>query len=198
MTRDACGSTDQESCPTLIIPERSHTLISDSQFAELCAEFGSSSPPSTSDAQQKEPLEVDVWKRAPRDTAWDTCPFCGSPMQNPSSKLQAMIHYWLLRQRQGQDLRPTDTLAVCQRHRDEKDVIPQGLAQGWPAKIDFRNLRRRISDPSQRYLRVLEEHVLTPERSVWFQHVKLRRESIGKKASSGVVQIDTFHERQPG
>ena len=113
-------------------------------------------------------------------------------------KLQSMIQYWLLRQRQGQILRPTDTLAVCQRHRDEQDVIPQGLALGWPATIDFRNLRRRISDPTQRYLRVLEEHILTPEQSFWFQHVKARRGSVGKKASSGVVQIDTFHERQPG
>jgi len=64
--------------------------------------------------------------------------------------------------------------------------------------IDFRSLRRRISDPSQRYLRVLEQHIVTPEQSFWFQHVKSRRETVGKKASSGMVQIDTFHERQPG
>lgn len=43
MTSDSCESKDPQRGPTLIIPKRSSSFISNSQFADLCAEFGTSS-----------------------------------------------------------------------------------------------------------------------------------------------------------
>lgn len=186
------GSNEYETqFSKLIIPKRSRDSIPDKVFAELRAEFGTVQPlsnKSTSSTQERPTSCI----------ATNKCPFCGDSMYAPSKKLRAMIQYWEHRARQGQILWPTDTLAVCQRHRDEQSVIPEGKLLGYPMDIDFRQLRRRVADPHRRYLGVLEDRITCPEHSAWFQAARQQREYMGKKASSSAHQIETFHDRQSG
>ena len=132
-------------------------------------------------------------------TVAEACPFCHEPMPNPMSPaLHALVQQWVQKSRAGKVLRPIDTLAVCQRHRDEHDIIPHGRRNGWPLELDFRALRRRITDPKHRYMRVLQDRLLDPERSPFFQEARRAREHMGKRASASAHQIDRFDEQQCG
>ncbi|WFD32505.1 hypothetical protein MSPP1_003553 [Malassezia sp. CBS 17886] len=117
------------------------------------------------------------------------CPFCHEALAQPISRtLRGMIRHWQRRERAGLALRPTDTLAVCQRHRDEHDVIPRGRARGWPAHVSFKELRRRVTDPKERYLTVLEDRILYPEHSRWFTEHRAHYGEIGWELLTDVLQ----------
>ncbi|KOS14171.1 hypothetical protein Malapachy_4053 [Malassezia pachydermatis] len=181
-------SAEAITAPTLLLPKKSVPSLSQEAFAELRAEFGSTTPlstdaatPSCDDARTSHVLSdvsTRIWK--------------------PSSTLRSMMQYWTQKQQQGQILRSTDTLAVCQRHRDERDVIPLGQMYGWPMSLDLKQLRRRVTSPGNRYLRLLEDFIVYPNHSTWFQRARTRRETTGKKASASAQQLETFHERQTG
>ncbi|KAL4400330.1 hypothetical protein ACI68E_003247 [Malassezia pachydermatis] len=192
-------SAEAITAPTLLLPKKSVPSLSQEAFAELRAEFGSTTPlstdaatPSCDDARTSHVLS-DVSTRI-----WKVCPFCHEPICKPSSTLRSMMQYWTQKQQQGQILRSTDTLAVCQRHRDERDVIPLGQMYGWPMSLDLKQLRRRVTSPGNRYLRLLEDFIVYPNHSTWFQRARTRRETTGKKASASAQQLETFHERQTG
>ena len=180
----------------LILPKRAGSSMSSKVFEELRAEFGTAN--SREKAPSSHPRTQDTLDLPAKTLASTTCPFCHEKLQNPSAELSAMISLWQQRRKSGMVLRPTDTLAVCQRHRDEQDVIPHGKSQGWPMQLDFRQLRRRITQPQSRYMGVLQDRIIAPEQSRWFHAARARREAMGKKMSASVHQIDLFHERQSG
>ncbi|WFC95771.1 hypothetical protein MBRA1_002425 [Malassezia brasiliensis] len=131
----------------LVIPKKRSDGLSEAVLAELRAEFGSAPLPSSVQAPA---VPIDAPPAPPMDT--DLCPFCHEPMPKPMSPaLRSLVEQWVQKSRAGKVLRPTDTLAVCQRHRDEHDIIPQGRRNGWPLELDFRALRKRITDPEHRY-----------------------------------------------
>lgn len=174
----------------LFIPKKRIDDLSDTSLAELRAEFGT--PRRESVVLLSPPPEA-----AP--ATWELCPFCDEPMPRPmSAKLTALVQHWVHKKKGGQALRPTDTIAVCQRHRDEHDIIPEGERRGWPLEIDFRELRRRITDPQKRYMRVLQDRLMEPEQSTFFQAARRTREHVGRKASASAHQIECFDERQCG
>lgn len=129
----------------------------------------------------------------------DLCPFCKDPLPStPSRTLKAMIRTWQQRRQSGGALRATDTLSVCQRHRDEHTVIPEGLKRGWPLRLDLKELRRRITSPKQPYMDLMRDRLLRPRESDWFQDACCRREDAGKGASASTHQIDNFDTHQTG
>lgn len=184
--------------PQLVLPKKSCTQLSDAEFAELRAEFlgtaPSASPPSTA---RGEPPSPPSSPGAPAPAS-GTCTFCGEPLGKLSKPLRAMMQYWHQRAQKGHVVRPTDTLAVCQRHRDERDVIPAGRARGWPMRLDFQQLRRRVTAPHRRYMRVLEDMVRQPSRSAFFHDACERHAAEGRKAGAGARQLESFHRRQTG
>lgn len=177
------GDAPSSSRTRLILPKRTRATLSFDTFAELRAEFGTAPSPTEQPRPPPPPSH--------------TCPFCHESIHAPSSTLTAMLAYWEERKRSGKVLRSTDTLAVCQRHRDERDVIPHGKQRGWPMHIDFHALRRRIMSPSARYMRAIQDVIRDPASSPRFHLARERRKTIGKKASSS-AQLDTFHERLSG
>ena len=112
----------------LILPKRAGSSMSSKVFEELRAEFGTAN--SREKAPSSHPHTQDTLDLPAKALASTTCPFCHEKLQNPSAELSAMISLWQQRRKSGMVLRPTDTLAVCQRHRDEQDVIPHGKSQG--------------------------------------------------------------------
>lgn len=172
--------------PGMLIMPKKRTDLQSSDLVELRAEFGTS--PSAAPAS------------IPTATApYTRCPFCEEAITEPVSRaLQSLLNYWVQRARAGQALRPTDTLAVCQRHRDESHVIPEGARRGWPLALDFREVRRRVASPSSRYMRTMQDRVLSPTSSPFFHEARREREQIGPKTSSSAHEIETFVDRQCG
>lgn len=37
-----------------------------------------------------------------------------------------------------------ETTGFCRLHEDERTVIPEGLARGWPSKVDFDGIERYV------------------------------------------------------
>lgn len=205
----------------LFIPQKSASLLPSGSLASVLgdlAEPSSSDAPTTSTAGGAYPkqnlkasgntremsiaLDGTLSHHAATLTLSDelqTCPFCHEPMPKPpSSALLAMIRKWTQKQSAGFALRPTDTLSVCQRHRDERTVIPEGKAEGWPLVLDFKELRRRITNPRNRYMSILEDCILYPEQSSWFVTARSERAGAGKKAAMSAHQIDKFDDYQTG
>ncbi|WFD44178.1 hypothetical protein MPSI1_002844 [Malassezia psittaci] len=195
MESGACGSTlgpnltSPDPNRKLFIPKKCDKVLSEQMFAELREEFGAS-PESTRDPTASRPSA---------SASIDHCPFCEEPLPKPMSReLHTLMQQWMQKSRSGHTLRPTDTLAVCQRHRDEHDIIPEGKRQGWPDSIDFRELRRRITDPKQRYMQTLQDRLLNPELSWFFREARREREQLGKKINAGAHQIHQIHNQQCG
>ncbi|WFD36742.1 hypothetical protein MCUN1_003629 [Malassezia cuniculi] len=165
----------------LVMPKKSNG-ISNEAFAKLREELGICEDASIGTA-----------------AAAATCQFCGEDMPDaPSESLTKMIAHWEARKKDGHLVRATDTLAVCQRHREERYVIPEGVKRGWPLHFDILSLRKRISAPSAPYLRVLEDRIREPESSEWFNMARQRRQQLGRGASSSKNYIDTFDDHQAG
>lgn len=188
----ACAAAPERSAQKLFIPTKRVDTISEASLAALRAEFGAPDPPLLAPRSPSP-------HPAAAERAWETCPFCQEPLPVPMSRaLHALLQRWMQKSRAGAALRPTDTVAVCQRHRDEYDVIPNGRRRGWPLALDFHELRRRVTDPKRRYMRTLQDRLLAPHESRFFLEARRVRETVGKKASSSAHQIERFDERQCG
>ncbi|WFD00323.1 hypothetical protein MYAM1_003071 [Malassezia yamatoensis] len=183
------GLTSPDLTRKLFIPKKRDDVLSQQMLAELRKEFGAS-PESTRDPTASCPSP---------NASMNRCPFCKEPLPKPMSReLHTLMQQWMQKSQLGHTLRPTDTLAVCQRHRDEHDIIPEGKRLGWPDSLDFRELRRRITDPKQRYMQTLQDRLLNPEPSWFFQEARREREQLGKKVNAGAHQIHQIYNQQCG
>ena len=168
--------------PAMLVMPKKKASMSSEAFAQLRAELGVESSGST--------------EAAPRALA---CEFCGELLPStPSATLTDMMAHWLSRKRAGHVLRATDTLAMCQRHREERDVIPHGVQRGWPLVLDLPALRKRITRPEARYLAALQECIRAPESSDWFVRARQRRRELGKGATLSKHSIDDADNHQAG
>ncbi|KAA1092421.1 hypothetical protein PGT21_002158 [Puccinia graminis f. sp. tritici] len=140
------------------------------------------------------------------DNPASLCPFCDKPLpENPSAGLVKHLEY--LKNQPGVKRRkesknpsalylPFPMIAnYCQRHRAEKQLIPMGLAKGWPSKIDFKTLPNRITSHLQ-YL----NKICTREIASDFLDMALEEWSVQgpRKAQSVINEFGTFQIEQPG
>lgn len=109
-----------------------------------------------------------------------------------------MMQSWLDRLHSSRPPKPTDVLTACTKHRDEQEVIPQGLSKGWPGTINFEDLRQKISDPENSYLEKMSEIVKNPKSSVWFDEVLEVRARLGRKALTSGMSMESMEEEQAG
>ncbi|WFD04757.1 hypothetical protein MVES1_000081 [Malassezia vespertilionis] len=165
--------------PRLIIPPKRKTSATEESFEKWREEFGADDAPSAA-LEPALPLSAEITQ----------CPYCQEPVDNPSRKLKRMLHYWEQRSCYGHVLRPTDTIAVCQQHRDERSVLPAGQQRGWPCHVDFKALRRRITHPKKRYMRILEDCIICPEQSIYFQSAARQHAEKGKKVLASAHELD--------
>ncbi|KAH9813854.1 hypothetical protein DFH28DRAFT_895888, partial [Melampsora americana] len=79
------------------------------------------------------------------------CPFCNDPLPlEPSNKLMKLKATLFalpnITQREGHQeamsLPFPQTAEFCNLHHNEREVIPFGIEQGWPTKIDLGLLER--------------------------------------------------------
>ena len=57
---------------------------------------------------------------------------------------------------------------VCLQHRYETEIVPLAVKGGWPVRLYFGRLRRRLGQ-STRVWQVLEQHYATPWASNWLR-----------------------------
>lgn len=109
-----------------------------------------------------------------------------------------MMQIWLDKFHSPRPPRPTDTLTACARHRDEREIIPQGIKKGWPQSLDFVALREKILDPSQPYLERMSERVRDPKSSSWYNEILEVRARLGRKALGTGMTSASMEDEQAG
>ena len=79
------------------------------------------------------------------------CPFCSNLLpEKPSKTLTDLLAYLLdqpnivdfptARNPEGKRLPVTQTATLCRLHEEERTIIPDGIAQGWPTDVDWAGL----------------------------------------------------------
>ncbi|KAG9001213.1 hypothetical protein FRB90_011659 [Tulasnella sp. 427] len=137
------------------------------------------------------------------------CPFCDEVLPTfMSTRLQNLIDSLVNQTRLaprpsnplGRDAPLSLSINVCSAHREEMQTIPRGLKMGWPRKIDFKDLPRRMKRSAIR--KALEAIVSIPARDRDSKFWIAAREDIRKRgarvANSVQGQMETFHLTQPG
>ncbi|BGP09303.1 hypothetical protein JCM10049v2_005167 [Rhodotorula toruloides] len=135
------------------------------------------------------------------------CPFCDAPFpDDPSDELLRLKRYLL--SNPDAEHRPTmknrkairlpnhvvATAAFCQRHRNEREVIPEGLANGYPRDIDFDELPKRISRLLTEHLRsVLMGNTATP-----FLEPAIERVEAAGRRRNIIGEYGSFDIEEPG
>ncbi|KAG8999784.1 hypothetical protein FRB90_011962, partial [Tulasnella sp. 427] len=119
------------------------------------------------------------------------CPFCDEVLPTfMSTRLRNLI----------ESLVNQTKLAPRPTHREEMQTIPRGLKMGWPRKIDFKDLPRRMKRSATR--KALEAILSVPARDRDSKFWIAAREDIRKRgarvATSVQGQMETFHLTQPG
>ncbi|CAH7668154.1 hypothetical protein BY996DRAFT_4584177, partial [Phakopsora pachyrhizi] len=133
------------------------------------------------------------------------CPFCDEPLpKNPSKKLSELLLYF--KEYPGVQKREdsvnslalylpfSTTASFCQQHQDEKIVIPNGIKKGWPTKIDFRNLPKRIKKHFSRLTDICEGTIA----SNFLTIATLEWKKQGSKLRNITNELSTFEIEQPG
>ncbi|BGP33302.1 hypothetical protein JCM10296v2_005098 [Rhodotorula toruloides] len=135
------------------------------------------------------------------------CPFCDAPFpDDPSDELLRLKRYLLsnpdaesratMKNRKAIRLpnHVVATAAFCQRHRNERDVIPEGLANGYPRDIDFDELPKRISRLLTEHLRsVLMGNTATP-----FLEPAIERVEAAGRRRNVIGEYGSFDIEEPG
>lgn len=137
------------------------------------------------------------------------CPYCDELLPpNPSRQLQHLLQTLLMRStlapRPGnalaRDARAQYYTAVCSVHRAESSTIPDGLAQGWPANLDFAQIPERMQKPKLR--QILNDIVYgsdSENRGFFWAEATRRIKTLGSRAAGSIQgQYATFEELQPG
>ena len=132
------------------------------------------------------------------------CPFCDEPLPRyPSERLQTLldraISYARPQPRSSNSEGLTAPFAtfttVCNQHRNETTVIPEGVAQGWPMHIEFDALPARLRSLRSRLQLLIEN----PKKSTFFQDVLKDVASMGALAAVGAQgQLVAFQRTRPG
>lgn len=104
------------------------------------------------------------------------------------------MQYWLDALHDGEDLNgSTATLEVCFRHREESDIIPKGIEQGWIEALDPRRLEARVKG-ERKFLDRMRRRIDDPDGSDWFTTIKTLRNKHGRKADSALSQMNRMND----
>lgn len=134
----------------------------------------------------------------------DLCPFCDEPLPlYPSARLQRLLDRARVNARpqarignsKGLKAPFATFVGVCNQHRNETTVIPEGVAQGWPTDISFDELPGRLKIMRPRLLRIVEQ----PNNSPFYREAMENIASMGALAAAGAVgQMNAFERSRPG
>lgn len=96
----------------------------------------------------------------------------------------------------------TDFISVCHRHRFESEIFPEAQAQGWPQKIKWHAVARRIEKmrPVLQALLVDGDEFSRPRaRCIFWQELLEQLKKQGSRALTSVRgQFANFQKIQPG
>lgn len=126
------------------------------------------------------------------------CPFCERDMPSaPSPLLCYIMQPWLDRFHADEHISVTDTATSCARHEEEVDVIPLGQAQGWPRKLDWDKVAKRVESHKD----ALYGFTLNPERSFYYKQArdkKLYRSKSVLQTSEAISQTQAGYYGELG
>lgn len=88
--------------------------------------------------------------------------------KKPSPFLCSLIQPWLDRFHADERITVTDVANCCARHDEEVDVIPSGIAQGWPATHRWKDVRLQV----YAFKDDLYEYVQNPESSYFMRRAR--------------------------
>jgi hypothetical protein len=132
------------------------------------------------------------------------CPYCDEPWPSaPSPTLVSLLER--TKRRSYADPRPGNALGLkaplaafvelCQRHSFEMTHLPLALARGWPTRIDFASIPKRIGA----FRKELGRLIGRPDESQFWREVRDDVKEVGRnKVVSVSGQYATFERTQPG
>jgi hypothetical protein len=170
-------------------------LISDEED-EILRKGTSSFSPSFSSSSPSPPNAVEKIDYA------SLCPFCNEPMPpKPSSYLLDLKEYLVSRPEARRNdaslnkfavqLPISQTAAFCKRHKQEKDVIPEGIKEGWPQELDWVEVDKFVCFPP---LPVLPSFVLLITRPPLLSHLRLQAHRSRMRRSSQRYHLEEDRE----
>ncbi|KAG8901871.1 hypothetical protein FRB99_005027 [Tulasnella sp. 403] len=141
-----------------------------------------------------------------QDLPSQPCPFCGEPFPpKPSRKLRDLLETVLRRaKRTATPGNPTGnvpwqiSINVCQLHRAETTVLPEGQRRGWPKKLDFSGIPRRMKSFRLSLQAILDGTVKGGRGSFWDAACEDVRKHGTAAANSAQGQLSTFELTLPG
>ncbi|GAA5884755.1 hypothetical protein JCM16303_005260 [Sporobolomyces ruberrimus] len=135
------------------------------------------------------------------------CPFCDQELPtDPSDRLVSLKEYLLdrphieprlsARNSEAKYLPIVEIASFCQLHKTEKIVVPEGVKQGYPLKIDWKGLPRRIEQDiaphlSEVILGEIASRFVERANKDWERHKGFKRTNI-------TAEWDSFHFEEPG
>ncbi|GAA5864877.1 hypothetical protein JCM8547_009258 [Rhodosporidiobolus lusitaniae] len=150
--------------------------------------------------------EDELLKKAERIDPDTLCPFCDDELpHNPSSELVALKRYLLSRPEakpaptlincKAVRLTVAQTAEFCKMHKVEREVLPHGVAQGWPETVDWEGLAKRIERECQPYL---QDIIFGKQQSDYLRRAKDDYGDQGKNFRNAVAEFGSFDVEQPG
>ncbi|KAI5895137.1 uncharacterized protein SCHCODRAFT_02618683 [Schizophyllum commune H4-8] len=143
---------------------------------------------------------------ASRD-ARELCPYCDELLpSSPTPTLTRMLEEVAKKSRpaprpsnpRGRKAQLRHFAIVCQRHRFERDVLPDAERKGWPKKIDWSALPSRVRHLRDELQEILEDEVDHGGCVFWKELAKEIKEK-GTRAATGVAgQFENFEKVQIG
>ncbi|KAH9820109.1 hypothetical protein DFH28DRAFT_924617 [Melampsora americana] len=106
----------------------------------------------------------------------EDCPFCGDPLPSePSDKLRR-LKAALLAMPNASSLSFPQTAEFCDLHRNERDIVPLGIREGWPTAINFEILDKRI----QKHANYLTEIINKKTTSKFLDDAMIKWKKMGR------------------
>ncbi|KAL1733332.1 RTC4-like domain-containing protein [Schizophyllum commune] len=143
---------------------------------------------------------------ASRD-ARELCPYCDELLPpSPTPTLTRMLEEVAKKSRpaprpsnpRGRKAQLRHFAIVCQRHRFERDVLPDAERKGWPKKIDWSALPSRVRRLRDELQEILEAEIDHGGCVFWKELAKEIKEK-GTRAATGVAgQFENFEKVQIG
>ncbi|GAA5920263.1 hypothetical protein JCM1841_003005 [Sporobolomyces salmonicolor] len=134
------------------------------------------------------------------------CPFCDQPLpETPSSRLVSLRKYLLarphlekrvsVRNNLAKKLPIAETASFCRMHKDERTVIPEGKARGYPTEIAWNELPKRIDRELSGHLTSV---ILGQTASDYLDCAKKEWDEKGRQMRNVASEFGSFHNEEPG
>lgn len=136
------------------------------------------------------------------------CPFCDLPLPtNPSTIFDQLLAIAVARSHPDprewnpHGLRGTfqDSIEVCRRHEFESTILPRGYDEGWPFKIDWQILEKRVMERKDTLQPIVQGAQGAKEKSVFWNDLVKSFEKDGSRLTLDTKrQAFTFAGNQTG